>query len=909
MPSRTGLMIVDAHAMAYRAYYALQGQNLTHALSGQPIAAIFGFFRMFFKLLNDYSPAGIAVVWDPPGGHSFRNDAYVEYKANRKPMPDELRSQIEEIKALLRQAGFAHIEVAGYEADDVMGALARRFGSRSPVLLITGDKDCYQLLSGKVRMLRGSRGVTEFTEIGPAWVKEELGVTVKQIPDYMGLVGDSTDNIPGARGVGPKSAAKLLEEFKTIKGLYKNIDKVTPAGLRKKLVESRENVELSRDLATIRTEIPEVDEMPDETFVTPDYLAPAVLQVFRKEGYNQIYADLLKARGDAPETAAAPKADRNYRLVSDVAGLEKMETELRGALKKSPVLSVDTETDHVEPVRARLVGISLCARAGHAFYIPVLPENAGPPEARLRESLQSVLGIKGLRLIGQNLKYDIIVLERWGLSLPAPSFDTMIGSYLLNPNTRRHSLDDQALDLLGIEKIKYASLVGTGKKQVTMADLSAEQVSDYACEDADVTYQIFELLEKRIAEADLVRVNEEIELRLIPVLVAMERAGVAIDAAYFRGLSSDYEKRLAKLEKQIFEAVGHSFNISSTRELQTVLFEELKLPHGKRTKTGYSTDQKVLEELRSEHTMVNDLLEHRKYSKLKSTYVDTLPELVNEETGRIHTSFNQTIAATGRLSSVDPNLQNIPIREETGRAIRRGFIAASGNRLLSLDYSQIELRIMAHYSEDSALTETFVRDDLDIHARTASSIFAVPEGEVTADMRSRAKAVNFSIIYGVTEFGLARNLGIDRPEARHYIDQFFARYPGVRRYMDNTIEFARENGFVRTLSGRIRQIPDIKSSNRFRREGAERTAINTPIQGTSADIIKLAMIKIGDEFTKRKLRSQLILQVHDELLFDVQAPEEAAVVEIAVRCMEDALPLSVPLRVEYRFGQNWDEAH
>lgn len=949
------LLIIDSHAMAYRAYYGLQGQNLTHPVTGMPTNAVFGFFRMFFKVLQDLQPAHTAVVWDPPGG-SFRREVYPEYKANRKPTPDDLRPQIDEIKELVSRAGFPILMVMNYEADDVMGSLAVRFGKKQRVVLLSGDKDCYQLLSKNVTMLRGSKGVTEFIEIDPEWVQTELGVSVDQITDYMGLVGDSSDNIPGARGIGPKSASKLLQDYKTLKGVYKNLTKVEPKGVRAKLEESKDNVFLSQDLATIRTSMPEVEKIDPDTLQTPDYLTPETLQMFRDEGYNAIYAELNRAlerrkaaqsanaanaasatgqkkkkgaaagkdaeeNRDSSDDAAGGSATKpkkfggKYELIDSLERLEETLAKLTKAMGKKKVLTVDTETDHQEPMRARLVGISMCAKPGKAIYIPLPPAEdslfaqAGLDSDKARPILKKFLEDPQLQIIGQNIKYDMIVLRNWGVVLPAPYFDTMIASYLCSPNVRRHNMDDMALDLLGYETIKFADVVGSGRNKKTMAEIPPDEVSDYACEDADITYQLHDKLVPALKLHKLESVQKDIEVALIPVLTDMEMEGVAIDVKYFKTLSTEYAKKLKKLEKQIHKAAGYDFNINSTKELQKVLFEDLDLPKGKKTKTGYSTDQSVLEDLRGRHPVVDQLLEQRKYSKLKSTYVDALPALVNPKTGRIHTSFNQTIAATGRLSSMDPNLQNIPIREETGRMIRRGFIPRKGNVLLSLDYSQIELRIMAHYSGDPALIETFRKKDVDIHTRTAASLFAIPETDVTSDMRSKGKAVNFSIIYGVTEFGLARNLNIPREEARLYIDRFFDKYPGVRKYMDDTIAFAGEKGYVQTLTGRIRQIPEIKTQNRFRREGAERTAINTPIQGTSADIIKLAMLEIHHDMLAKKLKSKMILQVHDELLFDVAPSEKDAVLKIARERMEGAMKLNVPLDVDYSFGNNWDEAH
>jgi DNA polymerase-1 len=939
-------MIVDAHAMAYRAYYALQGQNLTHPVTGQPTAAVFGFFRMLFKVLIEHDPELTAVTWDAPGG-SFRNSLYGEYKAHRKPMPDDLRYQIDEIKELIRKSGFTILDESGFEADDLIGSLSRRFSKNHRVILLTGDKDCYQLLERRVHMLRPKKGVSEFTEIDESWVREELGIRADEVPDYMALVGDASDNIPGAKGVGEKTARKLIEEYHTIDRIYENIESITPPSLRDKLIQSRENVYMSKRLATINCDVESIQRLKDEQVHTPDFLSGDVLQLFRHEGYSGIYAELLKAREKRDKTEkadrSAPAPETGGDLFSSAEGARRegtpmelfrakehphtpLDTEytlvatlddLRHRVKeyeRFDLLAVDTETDSQDPMRARLVGVSMSHAARMGIYIALPPSDSpfaaeGIDLEEARPLLQRIFENHSIKKVGQNIKYDLLVLRRHGIELNGITFDTMIGSYLLNPNIRRHNLDDMALDRLGYETIQYEEVAGSGRNKTTLDKIEPSKIRDYACEDADIALRLYENLHKELKESGLDRINTEIEIPLIGVLADMEQAGVSIDLPYFKSLSDDFEKRLSDLERFIHDEVGHKFNISSTKELQSVLFEKLRLPRGRKTKTGYSTDQSVLEELRGMHPIVDSLLDHRKYSKLKSTYVDALPKLVHPETGRIHTSFNQTIAATGRLSSNEPNLQNIPIREETGRSIRRGFIARPGWELLSLDYSQIELRIMAHYSNDPALLDAFTKEGLDIHRRTASSLFGVPEEQVNQDQRAKAKIVNFSIIYGVTDFGLGQSLSIPRAEAKQYIDRFFAKYPGVQKYMEETIAFAEAKGYVQTLSGRRRQISEIDSPNRFRREGARRTAINTPVQGTSADIIKLAMIAIDADLRSLKLRSQMILQVHDELLFDVYPDEKDAVLTIAKSRMEHAMELSVPLHVDYRFGKNWDEAH
>lgn len=919
--SKPGLLVVDAHAQAYRAYYALAQSNLTDAVTGQPTGALFGFFRMLFKLLIENRPEHTAVVWDAPGP-TFRSELSADYKATRKPMPDDLRTQIAEIKTLCGQIGFANLEQPGFEADDIMGTLAARFGKKGKVLLLTADKDCYQLLNKRVSMMRSKKGVTDFISIDPDWVVGELGVACNQITDYMGLVGDSSDNIPGAKGIGPKTAVKLIQDFGTLENLYKHLEKVEPKGTRSKLESARESAFLSRELATINTTLAPILALEGETLLTPHFTSEEVAQLFRKRGFNQIYQELRRAdSGDNKRGKALPAATEetkldssngDYKLITEAAELQS----LVDRLMQADIISVDTETDHQDPMRAQLLGVALANEPGIGYYVSLSGEAEGDPFSRRGLTLPQAVAILAPLLeadkpakVGQNIKYDILVLRRHGLNVSGVCFDTMVASYLCNPGVRRHNLDDMVLDQLGLNTIKYEELTGTGRNRVTLAEVPPAKVADYAGEDADLTLRLHAVLSKNLHELKLEKVFHEIELPLIHVLVAMEQAGVPIDSDYFAKMGESFARQIQGLESRIHSLAKREFNINSTKELQQILFNELGLARGKKTKTGHSTDQNVLEGLRGAHPIVDNLLEHRKLIKLKNTYIDVLPGLVNPQTGRIHTSFNQTIAATGRLSSNDPNLQNIPVREEEGRAIRRGFVARKGFELLSLDYSQIELRVMAHYSQDPDLISAFAEEDLDVHARTAASLFGVEESEVTADMRSKAKVVNFAIIYGVTEFGLSRSLSVPRETARQFIDRFFQRYPGVRRYMDDTIIAARESGYVETLSGRIRQIPEITSSNRFRREGAERTAVNTPIQGTSADIIKIAMLRIFDDMRARNLQSKMILQVHDELLFDVAPGERDELLQIAKGRMENAMDLRAPLKVEYGFGANWDAAH
>ena len=951
--STSNLLILDAHAAAYRAYYALAGAGLFDAESGSPTNAIYGFFRMFFKLMVDQKPDFCVVVWDPPGPN-FRNRLYDQYKANRKPMPDDLRSQIEEMKDLLARSGFQNICILDVEADDVIGALSKKFNLAS-VTLVTADKDCYQLLDKKVSMLKNRKGVSEFTRIDPEWVRLNLGIEISQVVDYMGLVGDTSDNIPGASGIGPKTASKLLKDFQSLSRIYENLSSIHPPSLREKLISSHDNVFLSQQLATLSPERVEEDIPNLESLKTPSFLNDSVLQLFRHRGFNQIYKDLEKLmekntrERNAREKNAREKdpkenpkevqnenkawgeqitlfqedkqssfhpedSNRIYELIVSVEGLKQALDSIQKDAGKYGFIALDTETDSLNTFQAQLVGVSLCAKKGSAYYISLFCNESffsaeNLPVDEMKELLKEFLEDPKLKIVGQNLKYDYKILQNHGIYPPEPSFDTMIASYLCSPGIRRHNLTDLSLDHLGLKTISYESVVGKGRKQKTMAEIPPEGIREYACEDADMAFQLSLILKEKLKENGLAEVYSQIELPLLPVLIRMEKEGVGIDTAWFEKLSFEYARKLADLEQKIFHYAGTQFNIHSTKELQKILFEDLNLPKGRKTKTGYSTDQSVLESMVGLHPLIDLLLDHRKYGRLKSAYVDSLPALLHTKTNRIHTNFAQAITATGRLSSADPNLQNIPIRDEEGRNIRRGFIPHLGNLLISMDYSQIELRIMAHCSQDSSLIQAFTKDDIDVHKQTASSLFGVSESELNSDMRAQAKTVNFAIIYGVTEFGLSRSLDVDMATAKEYIRAFFAKYKGVKSYMDSSIAYAKEHGYVKTLCGRIRHIPDIQSSNHFRREAAQRTAINTPIQGSSADIIKIAMIKIDKEIQKRGLKSKMILQVHDELLFDVHPDEEEELSNLAQKSMEGAIELSVPLPVEKGKGANWDEAH
>ncbi|GIX42338.1 MAG: DNA polymerase I [Leptospiraceae bacterium] len=912
------LIIIDAHALAYKAYYALLQQNLRNS-DGMPTGAIYGFFRMLFKLLNEYKPKYVAITWDPPE-KTFRHEIYTEYKANRKPMPDDLSYQIEVIKEFLKKIGFPIIISPNYEADDIIGTLVEKFKDKYKIILLTGDKDCFQLLGKNVIMLRGRKGVSEFIEITPEFLMEENGITPEQVPDYMALVGDTSDNIPGAKGIGPKTAAELIQKYKTIENLYEHLEELKPS-IRQKLIESKENVFLSKKLCTIKRDLEDISKITEEKLKIPNYLSHEVLTFFRREGFQQIYKDLLKEFLSNEDTtpdifesissSGIKKYDNkisNYRFIATEDDLKQCIEEI----SKYKEIVIDTETSSLNVFDAKLVGISLCGKEHQAYYISVIEEdslfaNKGIPLEKVKKYLETI-NKEQYRFIGQNLKFDYKILYKKGIKLKHLYFDTMIASYLLNPGIRQHNLDDIAMEYLGYETIKYKEIAGEGKKQKTFDQIDPEKIYIYSCEDADITYQVYKILKDKLVEKDLLKVHDKIECPLIEVLATMEFNGVKIDTKYFQQLSNDYELKINELTKKIYEEAGVEFNINSTKELQHILFEKMQLPIQKKTKTGYSTDQSVLESLKNFHPIIEYLLQYRKLTKLKNTYIDVLPNLIEPSTGRIHTNYSQTITSTGRLASSNPNLQNIPVKEEEGRAIRKGFIAEKGYKIVSLDYSQIELRILAHYSNDKNLIQAFINNE-DIHTQTAISLFGLPKDKITPDMRSKAKILNFSIIYGVTPYGLSQNLGIEPKEAKEYIDKFMENYPGVKNYIVSIIKFAEQNYYVETLLGRKRYIPDINSSNRRTKEAAERIAINTPIQGTSADIIKIAMIEIHKQLEKNKMQSKMILQVHDELVFEAKNEEIDELISLAKEKMENAVKLNVPLKVDIGIGDNWEEAH
>ena len=884
--------LVDGSSYIYRAFHAIQ--SLSNS-KGMPTNAIFGFTRMILKLLDDRSPEYIAMLFDAKGP-TFRHEIFDEYKANRPPMPDDLAVQIPLIKEVTQGLNIPMLEQQGYEADDLIGTLAAQAEKAGfSVVMVTGDKDFMQLVTENAVIWDPMKDKTLTAES----ILESKGVGPELMVEVMGLSGDTSDNIPGVPGIGPKTAVDLVKTYGSMEALYEQIDKITKKKQKENLVKFKDQAFLSRKLVKIDTDAP-VQFDPD-AFKAGKPDNNRLAKLFKELEFRQLQKDFPM------ETDLSKK---KYVCVTDPEALE----ELGALLEKSERFSVDTETTSQDPMRARLVGMSFSVEKNEAFYVPCGHTGRGSESQlsfdHVAKRLKPVLEDPKIKKIGQNIKYDWLVLERHGIEPKGVSFDTMVASYLINPSKRAHNLDQIALDFLDHKTITYEEVVGKGNKNAGFESVPLDKATPYACEDADVTLMAAEVLMPMLEEIGATELFENVELPLIPVLMGMEKQGVLVDQDHLRMLSKSFESQLEELEKQIYSLAGEEFNINSSQQLGQVLFEKLNLPVQKKTKKkgAYSTDVGVLTTLSVMHELPAHVLRLRTLSKLKSTYTDALVGLVNPETGRIHTSYNQTVAATGRLSSSDPNLQNIPVRTEEGRQIRRAFIPPGDWVLLAADYSQIELRILAHCSEDPILVEAFNNDE-DIHTRTASEVFNVFPEMLDPELRRQAKAVNFGIIYGMSPFRLANELGITQKMAKTYIDNYFKRYKGVKTFIDRTVEEARETGRTTTLLGRIRLLPDIGSSNKVTRGAAERTAINTPIQGAAADLIKLAMIRTDRALKEKKFKSAMIMTVHDELVFEVPPEEIEPVSEMVKEIMEHVWDLKVPLKVNLQTGKNWAEAH
>ncbi len=894
------LILVDGSSYLFRAFHALP--PLTNS-KGQPTGAVYGVINMLNKLVADYKPEHIAVIFDAKG-KTFRNDLYKEYKANRPPMPDDLRNQIEPLHELVEALGFPLIVVPEVEADDVIGTYARQATQQNiDTLISTGDKDIAQLVNPHITLINTMSNVV----LDEAGVMEKFDVPPSAIIDYLALMGDTSDNIPGIPKVGPKTAAKWIKQYKTLDNLIAHADEI-----KGKVGESlRENIDqlpLSRELTTIKCDVELEQGINDLAMRTPQL--DKLRQIYSELEFKTWLANLSTDGGEVQDAPAAKQqVEAKYETVLDKKSFDRW----LHRLEKAEQFAFDTETTSLDYMKARVVGVSFAIEAGEAAYVPFAHDYMDAPEQLSEQEvlgvLKTILEDENKNKIGQNLKYDAHVLTNHGISLRGIAEDTMLESYVLD-STKRHNMDDMALRLLGHSTIHFEDIAGKGAKQLTFNQIELEKAGPYAAEDADITLQIHQKLSAELdKEPALKSIYQDIELPLLSVLLKIERHGVRVDVAMLEKQSKQLAERMKEVEQQSYDEAGETFNLASPKQLGMILFEKLEIPASKKTKTGqYSTAEEVLQELALEHTLPKLILEHRSLSKLKSTYTDKLPLQVNEKTGRVHTSYNQTVAATGRLSSTDPNLQNIPIRSEEGRRIRQAFVAPKGYKMMAADYSQVELRIMAHLSEDKSLLKAF-SNGVDVHRATAAEVFGVPLDEVDTEQRRAAKAINFGLIYGMSAFGLAKQLNIGRYEAQDYIDVYFARYPGVKAYMDKTREQAHDRGFVETVFGRRLYLPEINSRNGQRRQYAERTAINAPMQGTAADIIKRAMIAVDHALAASKVDAKVVMQVHDELVVEVLEKDVAAVTDLLRKEMEQAANLKVPLVVDIGIGDNWDEAH
>ena len=919
------LFLLDAYALIYRAYYAFI-KNPRINSKGFNTSAVLGFVNTLEEVLRKEEPTHIGIAFDPPGP-TFRHNAFAAYKAQREETPEVIKWSVTPIKDIIKAYRIPILEIRGYEADDVIGTLATQAGKRGiNTYMMTPDKDYGQLVSEHVFMYRPKYGDKDFDIMGVDEVKEKFNIeSPAQVIDMLGLMGDTADNIPGCPGVGEKTAQKLIAQFGSIENLLAHTNELKGA-IKKKVEENEEQIRFSKFLATIKTDVPV--ELDMETLKRREPDEKELRRIFEQLEFRTLIERVLNGeKKPAPATPAQPDLfgfftdngteetkNSNLTRLDDLHydyQLVDNEEKMRDLFQKlitTQVLSLDTETTGTDPISAELVGMSFSFEENQAFYVPVPPD--GEEAQKIVNIFKPVFENEKIVKVGQNIKYDLLVLENYGVTLKGKMFDTMIAHYVLQPELR-HGMDYLAEIYLKYDTIKIEELIGPkGKNQKNMRDLPPNEVHKYACEDADVTLKLKNVLEGELAKNGVKDLFEEIEMPLVPVLAYMERNGVRIDTEALKETSRHFTARMNQIEEEVHQLAGTNFNIASPKQVGEILFDKLKIVEkAKKTKSGqYVTSEEVLESLKGKHEIVGKILEHRGLKKLLGTYIDALPQLINPKTGRIHTSFNQTVTATGRLSSSNPNLQNIPVRNEDGKEIRKAFIPDDGCEFFSADYSQIELRIMAHLSEDPHMIEAF-NEEQDIHAATAAKIYKEPLEGVTREQRSKAKTANFGIIYGISVFGLAERLNVDRKEAKALIDGYFETYPHVREYMDKSIRSAREKGYIETIFKRKRYLPDINSHNAVVRGYAERNAINAPIQGSAADIIKVAMVRIYQRFMKEGIRSKMILQVHDELNFSVLPEEKEKVKQIVISEMESAYKMKVPLRADCGWGKNWLEAH
>ena len=923
MSERKRLMLIDGHALAYRAYHAIP--PLTSP-SGEPTNATFGFANILLKAIEDYAPDYVIATFDT--GRTFRHKEYAEYKATRAETPDDLRAQFGRIQELTETLGIPIYAVEGYEADDLLGTLSREASEAGvETIIVTGDSDTFQLISRYVRVLTPRRTFGQVVLYDVAAVRERYGLSPDQLIDLKAMVGDSSDNIPGVRGVGAKTATNLLKEYSSLEAIYEHLDEIKQTRFRKALEAGRDAAFMSQHLITI---VRDVDINLDlESGRWGSFDRDQVMDLLRELGFRTLakripgrpgraqvgqgqQLGLFDGTGEGAVTVpvAEVQALGDYNVVDTEAALD----DLVARLRQAPRFALDTETTSTQAMRTALVGISFSAAEGQAYYIPVGHDSqlGGGPQLSLdqvREALGPVLADPAIAKVMHNSKFDMMVLIQHGMTVAGPCYDTMIAAWLLAPSGRGIGLKEQAWQRLGYEMTPIEELIGKGRQRITMAQVPIARAAPYACADADMTLRLLGVLRPELEERAQWKLFTEMEMPLVPILMDMERHGMVLDAAYLRDMSHEIARRSAEISKRIHELAGHPFNINSTKQLGAVLFEEMGLPVVRRTKTGYSTASDVLKDLKAQNPIAGLVLEYRQLEKLKGTYVDALPALINPETGRVHTSFNQTGTSTGRLSSSDPNLQNIPVRTELGRRVRGAFIAPEGHVLLGCDYSQVELRLLAHLSKDPEMLAAFHRDE-DVHATTAAAIHGVPLAEVTRQQRSLAKAINFGLMYGMSGYGLAARTDLDVPQANQFIETYFGRFSGVKAYLDETIRRAGEKGYVETIMGHRRYFPELTLASRARnqiRRAAERAAVNMPIQGSAADIIKLATIRLYHRLQEEGLAGRLVLQVHDELVLEVPIEELEATQALVVDTMANAYKLDVPLKVDVSVGKNWME--
>jgi len=913
------LYLIDGHALAYRAYFALMASGARfRSLSGEPTAATFGFTSILLSLMDNEQPEYLAVAFDT--GKTFRSEKFPEYKATREKMPDELRPQIDRIRELVDAFGFPRLEMEGYEADDVLGTIAHKAAERGMgVKIVTGDRDLLQLVTNRIIVNLAGGKQSDAKDYFPEDVVDKMGVRPDQVVDLKALIGDTSDNIPGIKGIGPKTAIPLLEKYQTLDDIYANIESVKGRA-RKLLEEKKDDAYISQFLAKIVTNL-DID-IDLEMARTDNIDLQAVKALFKELQFKTLTARFGKLLGKGVisggeqlslfgRESAALQISSEYEIGVHVVDDDQKLAALEKTLKAAKKISFDTETTSTDAMQADLVGISVAVSEGDAFYIPVghAGSNKQLEVQRVIDVLRNPFTDPEVEKVGHNLKYDCLMLRKEGLEVTPLSFDTMLAAWVLEPESRRLGLKKMAEAELGVTMTEISALIGTGKKQITMNRVAIIDAAPYACADAEIPLRLEKLLTERLKKNDLYEVFKKIEMPLVPVLIAMEYTGIAVDRQYFSDFSKELSGRIGEITSAIYQIVGHPINLNSTQQLSEALFQTLGLTppdSSNKTKSGhYSTAASVLEAMKDQHEVISLILEYRESSKLVSTYLDAIPKQINPNTGRVHTSFNQTGSVTGRLASSDPNLQNIPTRTPLGHRVRNGFVAEEGNLLLSVDYSQIELRIVSHMAHDEGMLDAF-KARQDIHATTAAAIYDVPINEVTKDQRRHAKAINFGLIYGMSAFGLTRTTNLTLAEAENFVKAYFAKFPGVKKYLDGIRKQAAEDGYVETLLGRKRYFPQLKNPSTPQvRSRAEREAINAPIQGTAADILKIAMIQMPEAIADAGLKAKMLLQVHDELLLECPETEIEKTVDLVKRVMENAFTISIPLETDAAWGKNW----